>query len=146
MQLPALPVRHKQPCEFRTFEKPNTVSGRRFRKQVPGKTVACALFAVLARKVIKEARLRNNGTIMTKFHVNCGIPARPGLFRVNSQFTSSPHPITTRLTFRVPCFVDRPNAFLCPFSLNPRNELKQNEARTGQVQASKGNGNGVGNA
>jgi hypothetical protein len=56
---------------------------------------------VLARDVIKEARLQDEGTNMTKFGLSFETPVRPGLLRLNSQLSFSPHPIMTKRTFRV---------------------------------------------
>ena len=59
------------------------------------------LVQVLARDVIKEARLRDEGTNMIKFALSFETPVRPGLLRLNSQLSCSPHPIMTQRIFRV---------------------------------------------
>jgi hypothetical protein len=56
---------------------------------------------VLARDVIKEVRLRDEGTNMIKFGLSFETPVRPGLLQLNSQFSCSPYPIATRQTFWV---------------------------------------------
>jgi len=65
---------------------------------------------------------------MIKFGLSFETPARPGLLRLNSQFSFSPPPITTTWTFRVSTYSEGGGRFHLPSSSYPRHELNQIEA------------------
>jgi hypothetical protein len=75
-----------------------------------------------------EPRLRDAGTNMIKFHVSFETPARPGLLRLNSQFSFSTHPITTKRTFRVFGLGERREGIHSPAWAKRTHELKQTRA------------------
>ena len=112
---------------FRTFKKPSAICDLCFGSKFLGSD-GLGVVCVLARKVIKEPRLRDAGTNMLRFPLSFETPIRPELLRLNSLFNCSPHPLMTKRTFWVFASTEGGDDFHSSSCTYCTHELRKGEA------------------